>query len=113
MHADRTASEEGIEIDEAGGRRPVTRSQTASETQARRCSDIAVMLSSRSRQEIQQGSPSSPETSQYSVGTRRNTERSIEDIQCFARRQSDDVNDWLEHWELVTRVKNWDAEDEL
>ncbi|XP_065067477.1 uncharacterized protein LOC135693029 [Rhopilema esculentum] len=107
------ASEETREINEPFGRRPVTRSQAASEAQVRRRSDITVMLSSPSRQEAQQGSPRSPETSQYSEGTRRNTKRSIVDIQYFAGRRSDDVNDWLEHWELAARVNDWDAEDEL
>ena len=113
VQADQAASEEEREIEEAGGRRPVTRSQTASEAQGRLRSDITVMLSSPSRQNIQQGGPSSPETSQYSGGTRWNTKRSIVDIQCFAGRRSDDVSDWLEHWELAARVNDWDAEDEL
>eukprot|EP00795_Rhopilema_esculentum_P001918 gene1918-16426_t len=92
------ASEEAREINEPFGRRR---------------SDITVMLSSPCRQEAQQGSPRSPETSQYSGETRRNTKRSIVDIQYFAGRRSDDVNDWLEHWELAARVNDWDAEDEL
>ena len=49
VQADQAASEEEREIEEAGGRRPVTRSQTASEAQGRLRCDIEVMLSSPSR----------------------------------------------------------------
>ena len=112
VDTDFTASEDRS-INEKFGRRPVTRSQTASENQLRRRSNITVMLSSPSRQEVRQGNPESPETSQYSGVTRRNTKRSIVDIQHFAGRRSDDANDWLEQWELAARVNDWDAEDEL